>query len=90
MNILLISSIYPLPSADNQGTKVCHYFAKECIKQGHSVQVIHIQAVYPQPLYWIAGLLKSFIAFNLLSIKIYNFALLKTVVGRLTSASLLL
>lgn len=62
MNILLISSIYPLPTANNQGTKVCHYFAKEWVKQGHCVQVIHVQAVYPRPFYWIARLCKSLIA----------------------------
>lgn len=54
MNILLLSTIYPLPGPDNHGTKVCHFFAKEWMKMGHNVQSIHIQAVYPQPLYWIA------------------------------------
>lgn len=62
MNILLLSSIYPLPTANNQGTKVCHYFAKEWVKQGHNVHAIHIQAVYPRPLYWIACLCKGLIA----------------------------
>lgn len=62
MNILFLSSIYPLPTANNQGTKVCHYFAKEWVKQGHRVQTIHVQAVYPRPFYWVANLCKSLIA----------------------------
>lgn len=62
MNILLISSIYPLPTAENHGTKVCHFFAKEWIRMGHNVQSIHIQAIYPQPLYWIARLNRKKIA----------------------------
>lgn len=62
MNILLISSIYPLPSSENHGTKVCHFFAMEWMKMGYNVQSIHIQAVYPQPLYWIAKLCRDRIA----------------------------
>ena len=46
-NILLLSTIYPLPSNDNQGTKVCHFFAREWVKMGYRVKSIHIQAVYP-------------------------------------------
>ena len=45
-----------------QGTNVCHYFAKEWVKQGHKVKTIHIQAVYPRPLYWIASLCTNWIA----------------------------
>lgn len=62
MNILLITSIYPLPSSDNKGTKVCHFFAKEWMKMGHSVRVVHYQAVYPRPFYWAARLMRNFLA----------------------------
>lgn len=55
MNILLLSIIYPLPT-DNKGTPVCHYFAREWLKMGHNVRVVHYQAVYPRPLYWVARL----------------------------------
>ena len=55
MNILLLSIIYPLPT-DNKGTPVCHYFAREWVKMGHDVRVVHYQAVYPRPFYWVARL----------------------------------
>lgn len=56
MNILLITSIYPLPTDDNQGTPVCHYFTREWVKMGHNVRVVHYQAIYPTPFYWAARL----------------------------------
>ena len=55
MNILLLSIIYPLPT-DNKGTPVCHFFAREWLKMGHKVRVVHYQAVYPRPFYWVARL----------------------------------
>lgn len=54
--ILLISLIYPLPTKENKGTPVCHYFTREWVKMGYDVRVVHIQAVYPHPFYWIAKL----------------------------------
>lgn len=62
MNILLITTIYPLPSVDNRGTKVCHFFAHEWLKMGHNVRVVHFQAVYPRPFYWVAKLMRNFLA----------------------------
>ncbi|MEF9987164.1 MAG: glycosyltransferase [Bacteroidales bacterium] len=59
--ILLLTTIYPLPDSSNVGTPVCHYFTKEWVKMGYNVQVIHIQAVYPFFLYWIAKLCSKFI-----------------------------
>ena len=53
-SILLISTIYPIPNSDNQGTPVCHYFAREWVKMGHNVRVVHYQAVYLAPFYWLA------------------------------------
>ena len=61
-NILLLSTIYPLPDATNKGTKVCHFFAKEWVNMGYNVQVIHYQAVYPMPFYWMAKLFRNRIA----------------------------
>lgn len=55
-NILLLSTIYPLPSKDNHGTPVCHYFTREWVKMGYNVRVVHYQAVYPMPFYWLARL----------------------------------
>ena len=54
MDVLLLSTIYPLPSSQNKGTSVCHYFAKEWAAMGHRVHVIHYQTVYPFFFYWIA------------------------------------
>ena len=61
-NILLISTIYPIPEKGNQGTPVCHYFTREWVKMGHSVRVIHYQTVYPAPFYWAAKLFRERIA----------------------------
>lgn len=58
MNILLITSIYPLPS-DNKGTPVCHYFAREWVKMGHNVRVVHNEPRFPLPLYWVAKLFRK-------------------------------
>ncbi len=55
-NILLLSQIYPLPSRENKGTPVCHYFTREWVKMGYNVRVVHVQAVYPYPFYWITKL----------------------------------
>lgn len=60
-NILLISSIYPIPEK-NYGTKVCHYFAKDWVKMGYNVQSVHIQTVFPRIFYWIASLFRDRIA----------------------------
>lgn len=61
-NILLITTIYPLPTKDNHGTAVCHFFAREWVKMGYNVQVIHYQAVYPRFFYWIARINQKRIA----------------------------
>ncbi|MBO6169578.1 MAG: glycosyltransferase family 4 protein [Bacteroidales bacterium] len=45
-NILLITPLYPIPSPDNNATDVCHSFAKEWVKCGYNVLVIHLQGVY--------------------------------------------
>lgn len=62
MNILLLSSIYPIPGPENQGTKVCHFFAKEWVKMGHHVLVVHYQSTYPAPFYWAARLFQKKLA----------------------------
>lgn len=59
MNVLLLSSIYPIPGPENQGTKVCHFFAKEWVEMGHKVVSVHFQATYPAPFYWAAKLFQK-------------------------------
>lgn len=61
MNILLLSTIYPLPEG-NKGTAVCHFFTREWVKKGHQVRVVHIQAVYPRIFYWMARIARKRIA----------------------------
>lgn len=61
MNILLISTIYPLNTKDNQGTSVCHYFTKEWAAEGHNVRVVHYQAIYPFFFYWAAKVARKLI-----------------------------
>lgn len=51
-NILLLTTIYPIPSSGNLGTKVCHYFAQDWVRLGYNVRVIHYQAVFPDIFYW--------------------------------------
>lgn len=60
-NILLITTIYPLPEG-NHGTSVCHYFAREWVKMGYQVRVIHFQTVFPVPFYWLARMNRKLIA----------------------------
>ncbi len=62
LNILLLTTIYPLPTKDNRGTPVCHYFAREWVKMGYNVRVVHYQAVYPAPFYWLARINRKKIA----------------------------
>ena len=61
LNILLISTIYPLPEG-NKGTPVCHYFTREWVKMGYNVRVVHIQSTFPYIFYWIARMARSRIA----------------------------
>ena len=60
--ILLITNIYPYQVGQNNGTPVCHYFARDWVTLGYEVKVLHVQAVYPYPFYWAAKLFKNFIA----------------------------
>lgn len=60
--ILLLTTIYPLPEEGNKGTPVCHFFTREWVKMGYNVRVVHFQAVYPEPFYWIARLNRNKIA----------------------------
>lgn len=59
--ILLISTIYPLPEG-NKGTSVCHFFAREWVKMGYGVRVVHIQAIFPRFFYWLAKMARNRIA----------------------------
>ncbi|MBO4447496.1 MAG: glycosyltransferase family 4 protein [Bacteroidales bacterium] len=45
-SILLITPLYPIPYPENNATDVCHSFAKEWVKLGYDVLVIHLQPVH--------------------------------------------
>ena len=56
--ILILSTIYPSPDITIvNNTNVVHYFAKEWVKMGYEVLVVHNYPIYLKPLHWIAALL---------------------------------
>lgn len=64
MNILLLTQIYPEPD-DRDGyrpTRTCEYFAKEWVRAGHDVLVVHCQTRFPFVYYLIPD---KFINFSL-------------------------
>lgn len=71
-NILLLSSLYP---ADDlkilNDTAVCHYFAKEWMKLGYNVRVIHTYHVYPFYYYYVIRLFRRVLA-NLTGIAVLD------------------
>lgn len=61
--ILVLTTIYPtpdIPIANN--TNVVHYFAREWVKQGHEVYVIHNYPIYLKLFHWIAKFTDKLIA----------------------------
>lgn len=61
--ILVLSTIYTAPDihiANN--TNVVHYFAKEWVKQGHEVYVIHNYPIYLKIFHWIGSMADKVIA----------------------------
>lgn len=46
-NILVLSSIYPAEDLPKQDTPVVHYFAREWVKMGHNVIVMHYPSNFP-------------------------------------------
>jgi len=61
-NILLLTSIYPMNDPLYDGTMICHFFAREWVKQGHNVRVVHFMSLFPRPYYWVGHLLGGYIA----------------------------
>lgn len=60
MNIQILTSEYP-NDYSVYDTPIVHYFAKEWVKDGHHVEVIHFRSVFPIFLYWIAKLFTQII-----------------------------
>ena len=51
-NILLLTPVYPGPDAHKSTTPVVHYFAREWVKMGYNVMVMHLPANFPNIVYW--------------------------------------
>lgn len=61
--ILVLTSIYPAPDIKiSNNTNVVHYFAREWVKMGNEVRVVHNYPVYLRALHWIAGFAEKTIA----------------------------
>lgn len=58
-NILIVTSMYPLLDTAYEGTKVCHYFATEWLKEGYNVRVIRLSTYFPKIAYSLAKLFKE-------------------------------
>ena len=60
MKILLLTSVYPSPTDKNGAvTKVVQYFAKEWVKKGHQVIVVHNTARYPAIVHMLPGFVRQ-------------------------------
>lgn len=59
MNIFLLTSVYPYQYAPKGTTPVVHYFAKEWVKMGHQVHVIHIVTAFPMWYYYFGRIFKN-------------------------------
>jgi len=66
-NILLLTSVYPANDLPKDHTPVVHYFAKEWVKQGYNVMVIHNIVFFPWIIHFLSKIFKNVIS------KHYNF-----------------
>ncbi|MBQ2848471.1 MAG: glycosyltransferase [Clostridia bacterium] len=63
MNILLLTNLYPHNDDANPDiTKVCAYFAREWVKQGHKVVTIVNSSAFPKVYYTVGKYAKKFIS----------------------------
>lgn len=58
MKLLILTSEYPNPNSTFD-TPVVHYYAKEWVKLGHDVRVVHYRSVFPAAFYFFAKILKD-------------------------------
>lgn len=63
MNILLLTNLYPHENDANPDiTKVCAYFAREWVRQGHNVVAIVNSSAFPKAYYSVGKYAKKFIS----------------------------
>lgn len=60
-NILLLTPIYPADDIPNNTTPVVHYFAKEWVKLGYNVKVMHYPSNFSFIMRWGAKILHSYL-----------------------------
>lgn len=60
-NILVLTNLYTAPDLEKEETPVVHYFAREWIKMGYNVRVIHYPANFPKIVMWGASLFKKWL-----------------------------
>lgn len=65
--ILVITNIYPAPDLEKEDTPVVHFFAREWIKMGYDVRVIHYPSNFPKIVMWGASFFKYWLS-SILSI----------------------
>ena len=58
MHLFVLTPIYETSTTGTGATPVVHYFAREWVKLGNRVTVLHFIAKYPAPFYWFARLFK--------------------------------
>lgn len=59
MNILILTSIYPGNGIEDTFTPVVHYFAREWVRFGHNVRVVHSITYFPSIFYKVPRSLKK-------------------------------
>jgi glycosyltransferase involved in cell wall biosynthesis len=59
MNILILTNIYPADDLEQENTPIVHYFAREWVKMGVGVRVVHYPANFPKLMMWGASLFKK-------------------------------
>ncbi len=60
-NILLLTPIYPADDIPSNATPVVHYFAKEWVKLGYIVKVVHYPSNFPFIMRWGAKILHNYL-----------------------------
>jgi len=61
-NILLLTSVYPATDFSKDTTPVVHYFAREWVKKGYNVEVIHNEKYFPRITYFVINIFRKVIS----------------------------
>ena len=61
-SILVLTNLYTAPDLEKENTAVVHYFAREWIKMGYDVRVIHYPSNFPKIVMWGASPFKNWLS----------------------------